>query len=32
MGFGLCGTHVLGSGNGHLADAGPLKRTKEHGA
>jgi len=26
MGFGLCGTHVLGSGNGHLADAGPLIR------
>ena len=25
MGFGLCGTHVLGSGNGHLADAGPLR-------
>lgn len=25
MEFGLCGTHVLGSANDHLADAGPLR-------
>jgi hypothetical protein len=28
MGFGLCGMHVLGSTNDHLANAGPLRKQR----